>query len=197
MWGWGRNHDCQLRVRHGAPGRQLFLKEPKRVMRHHWGVLGNGVQGLQSGLHESHHYMAYPNQVTFYEGAVHARVCRVAAGACHTLCVNEYGQMYEWGRGLSSPAGASDVPWCHNCDPDYCYGYSLSDEEWLTLRSPKLVTRFVKLFIDCMPSELYQNYLAASFEVEVLPHEKVAVVDITAGSKSKACLTSTGGVPQY
>ena len=69
----------------------------------------------------------------------------------------------------------------------------LSDDQWLRLRSPKLVTRFVKLFIDCMPSELYQKYLAASFEVEVLPHEKVAVVDITAGSMSKACLTSTGG----
>ena len=156
----------------------------------HWGVLGNGVQGLQSGLHESHHYMAYPNQVTFYEGAVHARVCRVAAGGCHTLCVNEYGQMYEWGRGLSSPEGASNVPWCHNGDADMW----LSDDQWLRLRSPKLVTRFVKICIDCfLPSAVTARYLSESFEVEVLPHEMVDVVDITAGSMSKACLTSTGG----
>jgi alpha-tubulin suppressor-like RCC1 family protein len=156
-----------------------------------WGVLGIGATPYPNEAGGNNHdYWAHPIQVTFYEGALHARVCRVAAGGCHTLCVNEYGQMYEWGRGLSSPEGASNVPWCHNGDVDMC----LSDDEWLRLRSPKLVTRFVKLCIDCVvPSAVTARYISDSFEVEVLPHEMVDVVDIAAGARSKACLTSTGG----
>jgi alpha-tubulin suppressor-like RCC1 family protein len=89
MWGWGRNHDCQLRFRHGAPGRQLFLKEPQRVMRH---TICEDTD----------------TQATYEENRV--QIVQVDAGERHSVCLLADGRVLAWGNEVKGALGTQWKP---------------------------------------------------------------------------------------